>query len=445
MNFDDPSYECILDGESIPINKPLTFPENNWILCSAEGLKTDKEHNITVRATVRTMTFYFDRVQYIPSNNSDFDTSAWLLFGADHPSVTYDSGWSNFRDIGRYTTTNGASAEISYFGRSLIFSGAVPSDFAIAATTAEYAVDDGKPTPFRLAGLPSSQSMEQYNQAFFQTPLLPQGQHTLKITYRGDNATTPLTHSFFMVQRDPIIPSTGDTDAAAGNNTASNSSGTQDDRHDKSRTGIAGIVGGVVGGMVLMGLLIGLIIWFRRHRRVQRRKAQYRALEIEDAIVGPIDPFVDNEWDPSTSLSRPSMSTPPGPSYPMLTTSNSVSSISGSRTAQLTDATSMRLSDSHGSGPQRHTVFLVTNADPGETQALATSMYTSPYPSGKKGKGLEVFTYSEGAESSLNNPSSSSTPYSPIVVRHEDSGIRLGPRPTDERAVVDIPPSYTPG
>ncbi|KAF9051466.1 hypothetical protein BJ165DRAFT_1448969 [Panaeolus papilionaceus] len=389
------------------------------------------------------MTFYFDRVIYTPTNTSDFDASSWHLFEANHPSVSYESGWSNFRDIGNYTTTNGGSVTISYFGKSVIFAGAVPGDFSVTPTTAQYAVDDGKPTTFRLAGLPSSRSMEQYNQAFFQTPLLPQAQHTLKVSYGGNNSTTPLTLNFFMIQHDPILTN-GRGGGGAGNNTSNNSDGKQDTAHEKSTIGIAGIVGAVVGGIVLVGLLVTLVLWLRCHFWRRRRRAQYLSLDIDDETLGPFDPFVDREWDPSTSLHRPSISSAQlATSYPMAPTITGTTSLSrGTNEASATNQDSFMSSGSGWYSNGRPSVFSVTNGDT-TLSPLECSYPSLAYPPEKKNKYIESTTPPLTGTSSTKVQSSAE--HGPIVVHHEDSGIRLGPQPREEQEVIDVPPTYTPG
>lgn len=115
----DPSYQCFLDGETVGINPPLLFPENNWSLCSINGLVVGR-HTLRVQATVDKLTFWVDRLQYVPANDSEFDKQLNYLEN-DHPSVQYDTGWGDLRGMGNVTHTFGAKAKISFTGQLNLF------------------------------------------------------------------------------------------------------------------------------------------------------------------------------------------------------------------------------------------------------------------------------------------------------------------------------------
>ncbi|KAJ8522182.1 hypothetical protein ONZ45_g1235 [Pleurotus djamor] len=104
-----------------------------------------------------------------------------------------------------------------------------------------------------------------YQQLFYQSPTLPNLEHTLQVTVLDEGSRYFLD---FLAVRSPPQPtitssSTSTTPSAtesspAGSDSAGSSSG--------SSTNVGAIVGGVVGGVAFLLLLAGLLWWFRRKR-----------------------------------------------------------------------------------------------------------------------------------------------------------------------------------
>lgn len=111
----DPSWECFIDEINIHRTKPFNFTENNWLLCSYEGL-TDGPHNLTVSVTSNGHTFWFDYLQYTPSANVPLEDAVILVDYKD-PAIRYYSVWVE-NNVSMMTTTPGSGAVFNFIGVS---------------------------------------------------------------------------------------------------------------------------------------------------------------------------------------------------------------------------------------------------------------------------------------------------------------------------------------
>jgi len=117
----DPDWSCSVDGVAITRNPPNLFPENNWIICSGDSL-SDGTHTITVNAIVKNQqTFWFDRIQYVPSPNADL-SNATVLVDAYDPAVKISSGWTDLDGIGYMTQQKNAQLTLNFTGMFSRFS-----------------------------------------------------------------------------------------------------------------------------------------------------------------------------------------------------------------------------------------------------------------------------------------------------------------------------------
>ncbi|KAJ8522160.1 hypothetical protein ONZ45_g1247 [Pleurotus djamor] len=104
-----------------------------------------------------------------------------------------------------------------------------------------------------------------YQQLFYQSPTLPNLEHTLQVTVLDEGSRYFLD---FLAVRSPPQPtitssSTSTTPSATESSPArSDSAGSS----SGSSTNVGAIVGGVVGGVAFLLLLAGLLWWFRRKR-----------------------------------------------------------------------------------------------------------------------------------------------------------------------------------
>lgn len=111
-----PSWSCFLNGFALSSFATPGINRNNWELCSLKNISTTKANNLTVTASGSTGTpFFLDRIEYIPAASVILD-NATVLVQEDDTQIQYDSGWSNFRDIGRQTSVNGSTMTFDFIG-----------------------------------------------------------------------------------------------------------------------------------------------------------------------------------------------------------------------------------------------------------------------------------------------------------------------------------------
>ena len=91
----NPSWQCIVDGVSLPSTtlSPST-PENRLLFCEEDGLSNGL-HVITMNVTVSNQkTFWFDYIQYLPSPSMSLDQPASFFIEAGDSQFQYGTGWS---------------------------------------------------------------------------------------------------------------------------------------------------------------------------------------------------------------------------------------------------------------------------------------------------------------------------------------------------------------
>jgi hypothetical protein len=111
----DPQWSCFVDGVGIDNGTPFPYHENNWRLCSTNSLM-DGPHTITVNATVaRSQTFWFDRIEYLPSTSVSLANRTVMLTSVD-PAIQYASGWRDYANIGNWTQTAGSVFALNFYG-----------------------------------------------------------------------------------------------------------------------------------------------------------------------------------------------------------------------------------------------------------------------------------------------------------------------------------------
>lgn len=229
---------------------------NNWKLCTLQNISTTTPTNLTVTASGSTDSpFLLDRIEYIPAANVILD-NATVLVPANDSQIQYDSGWSNFRDIGRQTSVNGSTMTFDFIGIQATWFTAIPSNANITVnSSAQYSIDGGTFIPFPVAA--STSVFDFYDQISFQTPiLLPPQSHRLVVQYEGNDESAPLILDRLVIQNltiPPYIPPP---------------------YHAKrlSKGSIAGIVIGSVIGLLLILALI-YFTWFTKEMRGKRKLA----------------------------------------------------------------------------------------------------------------------------------------------------------------------------
>ncbi|KAF9559301.1 hypothetical protein CPC08DRAFT_637960 [Agrocybe pediades] len=431
----DPDWSCSVDGADITKLQANLFPENNFIICSGDSL-SDGPHTITINAIVRQQTtFWFDRIQYIPSASVDL-SNATVLVDALDSAVTLSSGWMDMGGIGNMTQQNGAKLTLDFIGSSLSWVSLIPSDQPRGSSSATYAIDGGTPTSFFLSGLQPTE-MAQYNKIFFQTPQLSPSQHRLEVVYDGNSGVTPLTIDYFVVQNS-TVPSTSTSSSATSqasnpNTSASNAVVTVVPVNSK-KTPVGAIAGGVVGGILLVAIIAVLLLMFRRRQKKLREKAAYDEV---DLAAGPIEPFTD---PPSLGASYHTGTT---------TTQNRQPKFAPVR---MPNAETIMVQQ-HSSGPSSSSLVSGPSSSymPSSTgTASRTGMGSASTPSNSSSNLLMSSKEREaqglaGASTARNEvvPPNAASGSAGRVLRHEDSGIRLPPQ--EEEPLVELPPLYTPG
>jgi hypothetical protein len=111
-----PSWSCFINGFAISSTTIPGINRNNWELCALQNISTTTPTNLTVTASGSTDTpFLLDRIEYTPIASVILDNATVLVPGND-TQVQYDSGWSNFRDLGRQTSVNGSTMTFDFIG-----------------------------------------------------------------------------------------------------------------------------------------------------------------------------------------------------------------------------------------------------------------------------------------------------------------------------------------
>jgi hypothetical protein len=116
----NPWFQCLVDGESTPVVRLSSPPENRRLFCEKNGLSAG-QHQISVVVSVSNQqTFWFDYIQYLPTTSVSLDNAALSIDFTDS-QIQYSSGWSS-NSLGTSTSQNGATL-------SFQFTGAYPFDF----------------------------------------------------------------------------------------------------------------------------------------------------------------------------------------------------------------------------------------------------------------------------------------------------------------------------
>jgi len=147
-------------------------------------------------------------------------------------------------------------------GVGLSFYGIIPRELPISPSLAAYSIDGGPNTPVALKGLPPG-SVTLFNQKFFETPTLPYGLHTLKVTYNGDdgNASTPLVLDFLLIQNGSISPNTTASLPASTSPPVLASAA--------KKVNVAGVVCGVLAALAAVLILAFLFLKYRKQKEVK--------------------------------------------------------------------------------------------------------------------------------------------------------------------------------
>lgn len=101
----DPHWTCYIDGISIG-------QMSSQMLCDQKVLR-DGTHEITVHATTKGQTFWFDSVHFVPSPSTSYESVVLLIDNQD-PAIRYDSKWQPLKGTGQWKMTNVLGAELRF-------------------------------------------------------------------------------------------------------------------------------------------------------------------------------------------------------------------------------------------------------------------------------------------------------------------------------------------
>ncbi|KAG5638613.1 hypothetical protein H0H81_011503 [Sphagnurus paluster] len=382
----DPSWECFVDQISIGATAPFQYAENNWYLCQQNSLK-DGPHEITINVTTTGTAFWLDYLLFTPSPTLSFNETVLLVQNTD-PAIKYDSNWGDLGGVANMTTVKGAQARFNFVGKSVTWVGFVPTELPHGAASGSYSIDGGDPITFQLNGLSPTATVTIYNQAFFTTPNLTPGPHSLLVTYQGASGpATPLTLDYLYV-----------TNTSTSTNSTSNPNDKPSDHNQVSKTPVGAIVGGVVGAIALLAIFA--FVFWRRRRHVK--------------IVN------DGRMDLGSSQS-PHEVTPFTSMYP----------------------SSMPQTRTHPDVPHIAVPSFPASSDRYESSANLQPFdnnhrQTTPGSSDMSGYAAGTVAQTRAARKGMAPPAQPAV----MPVLHQDSGIRI-PHGQEDRIVQDIPPLYT--
>ncbi|KAF8956227.1 hypothetical protein BDZ97DRAFT_1925699 [Flammula alnicola] len=116
------------------------------------------------------------------------------------PSIVYSPGWAQagssleYNSTTSWTAVAGSTAKVPFRGTSVGVYGTIPAGtVASVAPVSAYSIDGGAPILFRAA----QGATAQYHRLFFQSPVLPDGQHQLTVAH--PILSDPLFLDFLMI------------------------------------------------------------------------------------------------------------------------------------------------------------------------------------------------------------------------------------------------------
>ena len=103
-----------MDGVNQTTNSFLG-PNNHWNLCDNTTL-TDGTHSLILQIVVpEGQQFWFDYMQYAPSENVPLDNANVYIDNTD-PDITYGEGWTTSSGIGEEALTSGTALNLKFHG-----------------------------------------------------------------------------------------------------------------------------------------------------------------------------------------------------------------------------------------------------------------------------------------------------------------------------------------
>ena len=113
----DPDWDCVLDGgvnaaAKGAISKRTESSINRWPFCSFPNL-TPGQHTIELVVRTKGRTFWFDELQYVPTDVVSGET---IDVSQSDQDLSYSSGWESFRGLAFITRTRGSTVTFTFSG-----------------------------------------------------------------------------------------------------------------------------------------------------------------------------------------------------------------------------------------------------------------------------------------------------------------------------------------
>ncbi|TFY77126.1 hypothetical protein EWM64_g6884 [Hericium alpestre] len=343
-----PNWQCFLDGHPVGQTTFLNETANQITLCQADSLP-NTPHQVVVNVTTPGPNFWFDNYLYDPLPGASLADSTLKIDNTDLGIGLVGQGWSRYKDMWFLTSNNRDQLIFEFIGRSMTFVGVAPGELNGTSTTGTYQVDASPASSFII---PGHGFLGEFNQQYFTTPDMPDGNHTLVVTYQGDASHAPMILEFFYVAngtQDGLVPTASSSIAPIATQTG--------DNHHRGLQGSAltgAVVGIVLGTLALVGCVIAFY-FLRRRRRV--------AGPHHDSLLEPSDAeAAARPFYPGSALGRSENDLRPEPFREM-------SRVSASLTKGLPPLPTSRPPESHGAGAAAATsstdVQFVHHADSG--------------------------------------------------------------------------------
>ncbi|KAJ3567289.1 hypothetical protein NP233_g6455 [Leucocoprinus birnbaumii] len=322
----DPDWECFVDGNSIGRDSPFRFPENNWRFCEKSGLP-DGSHTLRIDVKVQnpSQTFWLDSIRYAPSPTAPLSNTTIFIDNTD-PAVQFDPLWKSLGHTANVTSRHGSTANVTFMGTSISWYAFIPTELPHDESQGSWSIDGGAPNKFLLKGISDQQSSSLFNQLYFTTPELSDGQHTLTVTFLGNRQTTPLCLDYLYVRNGHFGTSTHALGTSTTmsvpsslptitQNSGISNPGFPSSSESTSRGAPAGaIVGGVIGGLVLL-ICTAAGLLFRRRRQQTNKQRKKELLNTTPTQFPLYYPETHGGISGSTAMPRPDSpsSSPPSP------------------------------------------------------------------------------------------------------------------------------------
>ena len=108
-----------MDGISSGTYPTFPYFANNWVFCQWDSIP-DGPHVLSVNATSKGQTFWFDVLRYSPTAGASVDGGA-IVFDYLDPDIHFDSQWETLEERAAMTTTTGSTMTLDFFGMSTCF------------------------------------------------------------------------------------------------------------------------------------------------------------------------------------------------------------------------------------------------------------------------------------------------------------------------------------